>query len=119
MARITQERVLQTANDLFVKHSRKIKRKELTQALNCTWTAIDLVFETREPLYEFVETPEEVWERHKRDKVGAYRVDPNRGYPKDYNKEEIEDKGYIAVGREIPPYLLERAKQLKGRYNLR
>ena len=114
MARITQERVLQTANDLFVKHNRKIKRKELTQALNCTWTAIDQIFETREPLYEFVETPKEVWERHKRDKVGAYRVDPKRGHPKDY----VEDKGYIAVGRKIPPELLERAKQLKERYNL-
>ena len=115
MARITQERVLQTANDLFVKHGRKIKRKELTEALNCTWPAIDQIFETREPLYEFVETPEEVRERHKRDKVGAYRIDPLRGHPKDY----VEDNGYIAVKREIPPYLLERAKQLKGRYNLR
>ena len=118
MARITQERVLQTANDLFVKHGRKIKRKELTEALNCTWPAIDQIFETREPLYEFVETPEEVRERHKRDKVGAYRVDPNRGYPKDYNKEEVEDNGYIAVKQEIPSYLLERAKQYKERYNL-
>ena len=115
MARITQERVLRNANDLFVKHGRKIKRKELTEALNCTWTAIDQIFETREPLYEYVETPKEVRERHKRDKVGAYRVDPNRGYPKAYKK----DGGYTAVGREIPPYLLERAKQYKERYNLR
>ena len=114
MARITQERVLQTANSLFVKHGRKIKRKELTEALNCTWPAIDQIFETRQPLYEFVETPKEVRERHKNDKVGAYRVDPNRGYSKAY----VEDKGYIAVRREIPPYLLERAKQLKEMYNL-
>lgn len=115
MARITQERVLQTANSLFVEYARKIKRKELTQALNCTWPAIDQIFETREPLYEYVETPKEVRERHKRDKVGAYRVDPNRGYPKAY----VEDKGYIAVKPEIPPYLLERAKELKRMYNLR
>jgi hypothetical protein len=115
MARITQEMVLQTANDLFVEHGRKIKRKELTEVLNCSWSAIDQIFETREPLYKYVETPQEVQERHKRDKVGAYRVDPNRGYPKVYKK----DGGYIAVGREIPPELLERAKQLKERYNLR
>ena len=101
---ITQEGVLLLAKKLHKKHGRKITRKELANKIGCSWSAIDQKFTTRKPLYEFVETPQEVWERHKRDKIGAYRVDSKRGYKK-------EGGGYVHLSQNVPRHLVERMMQ--------
>ena len=101
---ITQEGVLLVADNLHKKHGRKITRKELANKIGCSWSAIDQKFATRKPLYEFVETPQEVLERHKRDKIGAYRVDPYRGCKK-------KDGSYVHPSQGVPKHLLERMMQ--------
>lgn len=123
MARITQEKVLQVAQELYEELGRKITRKELSSKLKCSFTAIDLQFKidgvyVRDPLYKYVETPQEVRERHKFYKIGAYRVDPLRGYPKDH-KEDV----YTTPTKFVPRYLLEHfqrfAKSKRSRQMIR
>ena len=115
---ITQEGVLLVADNLHKKHGRKITRKELANKIGCSWSAIDQKFATRKPLYEFVETPQEVLERHKRDKIGAYRVDPYRGCKKKdgsyvhlYRGCKKKDGSYVHPSQGVPKHLLERMMQ--------